>query len=150
MRPNRLPLIDLFYEKRYSHTRMTNPDFVLLAQAMGVHAIRCHSAEELPAKMKEFLEYDGSRPVLMDCQVEKNEHVFPMVSTFFPVVLYSVLISLDSPGGCWQGPPRAVATSHSQNKTKSIVLRRHSRTLWLSSTLLNCTIYHRLLEGAGL
>ena len=58
---------------------MVNPDFVLLAQAMGVHAIRCHSAEELPAKMKEFLEYDGTRPVLMECLVDKNEHVFPMV-----------------------------------------------------------------------
>ncbi|PPQ75096.1 hypothetical protein CVT26_011908 [Gymnopilus dilepis] len=70
---------DLFYDKRYSHTKMTNPDFVLLARSMGVHAIRCHTAEELPAKMKEFLEYDGSRPVLMECLVEKNEHVFPMV-----------------------------------------------------------------------
>lgn len=58
---------------------MTNPDFVLLAKAMGVHAIRCTSSEELPAKMKEFLEYDGSRPIVMECVVEKNEHVFPMV-----------------------------------------------------------------------
>ncbi|KAH7929619.1 acetolactate synthase [Leucogyrophana mollusca] len=70
---------DLFYEARYSHTRMTNPDFVLLAQSMGVHAIRCHSAAELPAKMKEFLEYNGSKPVLMECLVERNEHVYPMV-----------------------------------------------------------------------
>lgn len=74
-----LPFTDLFYDARYSHTKMTNPDFVRLAQAMGVHAIRCTSAEELPAKMKEFLEYDNSRPVLMECVVEKNEHVFPMV-----------------------------------------------------------------------
>jgi len=70
---------DLFYEKRYSHTAMTNPDFIKLAEAMGVKAIRVHSAAELPAKMKEFLEYDNSRPVLMECLVEKNEHVFPMV-----------------------------------------------------------------------
>ncbi|KAK0239469.1 thiamine diphosphate-binding protein [Armillaria nabsnona] len=70
---------DLFYDARYSHTRMTNPDFVLLGRAMGVHSIRCHTAAELPAKMKEFLEYDGSRPVLMECLVERNEHVFPMV-----------------------------------------------------------------------
>jgi acetolactate synthase-1/2/3 large subunit len=59
---------------------MTNPDFILLAQAMGVHAIRCETVEELPAKMKEFLEYRGDRPVLMECLVETNEHVFPMVS----------------------------------------------------------------------
>jgi len=70
---------DLFYDSRYSQTRMTNPDFVLLARAMGVHAIRCSSVAELPAKMKEFLEYDGSKPVLMECIVERNEHVYPMV-----------------------------------------------------------------------
>lgn len=70
---------DLFYSQRYSHTAMVNPDFVKLAQAMGVHAIRCHNSDELPAKMKEFLEYDNNKPVLMECLVEKNEHVFPMV-----------------------------------------------------------------------
>lgn len=58
---------------------MKNPDFVLLAKAMGVHAIRAETVEELPAKMKEFIEYDGSRPVLLECKVEANEHVFPMV-----------------------------------------------------------------------
>jgi len=70
---------DLFYDHRYSHTRMTNPDFVLLAKAMGVHAIRVSSASELPEKIKEFLEYDGNRPVLLECVVAPNEHVFPMV-----------------------------------------------------------------------
>ena len=70
---------DLFYDARYSHTRMTNPDFIMLAKSMGVHAIRVSNAQELPEKMKEFLEYDNSRPVLMECLVEKNEHVFPMV-----------------------------------------------------------------------
>ncbi|KAG5221023.1 Acetolactate synthase [Salix suchowensis] len=39
-----------------------------------------YNCDELPAKMKEFLEYDGSKPVLMECLVEKDEHVFPMVS----------------------------------------------------------------------
>ena len=76
--------LDLFYDARYSHTQMTNPDFSLLAQAMGVHAIRCETLEELPAKMKEFLEYRGDKPVLMECLVETNEHVFPMVWSFFP------------------------------------------------------------------
>ncbi|EJU00796.1 acetolactate synthase [Dacryopinax primogenitus] len=70
---------DLFYDARYSHTRMHNPDFVKLAQAMGVHAIRCTSMEDLPAKMKEFMAYDNSKPVLLECVVERNEHVFPMV-----------------------------------------------------------------------
>jgi acetolactate synthase-1/2/3 large subunit len=70
---------DLFYDNRYSHTRMTNPDFVKLAESMGAKALRCATAEELPAKMKEFLEYDGSRPIVMECLVNKSEHVYPMV-----------------------------------------------------------------------
>ena len=50
---------------------MSNPDFVTLAKSMGVHAIRCDNAADLPAKMKEFMEYDNSRPVLLDaCIIE--------------------------------------------------------------------------------
>jgi acetolactate synthase I/II/III large subunit len=59
---------------------MINPDFVKLAEAMGVKAIRCHTAAELPEKMKEFLEYDNDKPILMECIVEKNELVYPTVS----------------------------------------------------------------------
>ncbi|KAI0247764.1 thiamine diphosphate-binding protein [Lactifluus subvellereus] len=71
---------DLFYGGRYSHARTTNPDFVLLAKAMGAHGIRASNAGELPEKMKEFLEYDGNKPVLLECVVESDEHVFPMVA----------------------------------------------------------------------
>ncbi|KAL8293641.1 hypothetical protein RQP46_000342 [Phenoliferia psychrophenolica] len=71
---------DLFYDKRYSHTKMTNPDFVALAKAMRVHAIRCDSVEDLPAKMKEFMEYDNSLPILFDARTVQNEHVYPMVA----------------------------------------------------------------------
>ncbi|KAI0693348.1 acetolactate synthase [Cytidiella melzeri] len=70
---------DLFYDQRYAHTRMVNPDFIKLAQSMNVHAIRCTSAEELPAKMKELLEYPNNKPVLLECLVSPSEHVFPMV-----------------------------------------------------------------------
>ncbi|PWN48258.1 putative acetolactate synthase [Violaceomyces palustris] len=68
---------DLFYEKRYSHTEMHNPDFIKLAESMGVKAIRCDNAADLPAKMKEFIEYDNNKPVLFEARVTKNEHVYP-------------------------------------------------------------------------
>ena len=58
---------------------MTNPDFIALAKAMRVHAIRVTSAEELPAKMAEFLAYPNDKPVLLECVVARNEHVFHMV-----------------------------------------------------------------------
>ncbi|CAD6573666.1 MAG: Acetolactate synthase, mitochondrial [Tremellales sp. Tagirdzhanova-0007] len=69
---------DLFYEKRYSHTRMHNPDFVKLSESMGAKALRCTKLADLPAMMKEFLEYDGTRPIVMECVVS-SEHVYPMV-----------------------------------------------------------------------
>lgn len=59
---------------------MKNPNFVKLSEAMGVKALRCASVADLPAKMKEFLEYDNNKPIVMECVVEKGEHVFPMVS----------------------------------------------------------------------
>lgn len=69
---------DLFYENRYSHTRMHNPDFIKLSESMGCKALRVTNMDELPAKMKEFLEYDNTRPIVMECIVS-SEHVYPMV-----------------------------------------------------------------------
>ncbi len=45
---------------------------------MGCKALRVSNIDELPAKMKEFLEYDGTRPIVMECLVS-SEHVYPMV-----------------------------------------------------------------------
>ena len=68
---------DLFYDKRYSHTEMHNPNFVDLANAMNCKGFRCTKKEDLPAVMKAFLEHDG--PAVLDALVEKHEHVYPMV-----------------------------------------------------------------------
>ena len=68
---------DLFYAERYSHTEMSNPDFVKLAEAMHCTGVRCDSHDDLPAKMDEFLSADG--PTVGDFFVEKHEHVYPMV-----------------------------------------------------------------------
>ena len=58
---------------------MTNPNFVKLAEAMGVKALRVETAADLPAKMAEFMEYDNSKPILLECRVHTDEHVYPMV-----------------------------------------------------------------------
>ena len=52
---------------------MHNPDFVKLAEAMGVKGIYCDNLNDLPAKMDEFMRHDG--PVLFDARVVKTEHV---------------------------------------------------------------------------
>ncbi len=68
---------DLFYEERYSHTEMHNPDFVKLVEAMNVKALRCTKKEDLPGIIAELLAHDG--PAVLDCLVEKHEHVYPMM-----------------------------------------------------------------------
>uniref|UniRef100_A0A7S0H0M9 Acetolactate synthase n=1 Tax=Amorphochlora amoebiformis TaxID=1561963 RepID=A0A7S0H0M9_9EUKA len=68
---------DLFYDERYSATRMTNPDFVKMAESFHCKGIRCRTQEELPELMKEFLAHDG--PVVFEVLVDKREHVYPMV-----------------------------------------------------------------------
>ncbi|KAJ8100938.1 thiamine diphosphate-binding protein [Lipomyces tetrasporus] len=67
----------LFYEDRYAHTHQQNPDFVKLADAMGVKAIRASEPEELESKLQEMLDYNG--PVLLEVIVDKKVPVLPMV-----------------------------------------------------------------------
>lgn len=67
----------LFYEHRYSHTHQSNPDFMKLADAMGIKGIRITEQEELVGGVKEFLDYTG--PVLLEVMVEKKVPVLPMV-----------------------------------------------------------------------
>ena len=71
---------ELFHENRYSHTDLTdtNPDFVKLAEANHVVGLRASTPEELDEAIeKAWTISDG--PVLIECQVEKEEMVFPMV-----------------------------------------------------------------------
>jgi len=69
---------DLFYEERYSHTKMYNPEFDKVAEAMGCRGMKASTPEELDSVIDEFINYrDG--PILLDARVCKKEHVYPMV-----------------------------------------------------------------------
>ncbi len=69
---------ELFYDKRYSHTDINNgPDFIKLAEAFGVKAIRVLKPEEVIPALQEAKNTNG--PVLIDFVVEAEENVFPMV-----------------------------------------------------------------------
>jgi acetolactate synthase-1/2/3 large subunit len=63
---------------------MHNPDFVALAKAMGLEAITCDNLEDLPAKMKYFMEYRNDRPIFFEAKVVRNEHVYPVRRTSKP------------------------------------------------------------------
>ncbi|KAJ2149494.1 Acetolactate synthase, mitochondrial [Coemansia sp. RSA 564] len=67
---------DLFYDKRHSHTPMRNPDFVKLAEAMGVRGMKVTNLNDLPQAIDEFLREPG--PVMLEAVVDAGEHVYPM------------------------------------------------------------------------
>jgi acetolactate synthase-1/2/3 large subunit len=67
----------LFYERRYSATQMTAPDFVKLAEAYGAVGLRATKPEEVEPVIREAL--NTPRPVIMDFKVEPEECVMPMV-----------------------------------------------------------------------
>ncbi|KAJ2549630.1 Acetolactate synthase, mitochondrial [Coemansia sp. RSA 1933] len=67
---------DLFYDKRHSHTPMRNPDFVKLAEAMGVRGMKVTNLNDLPQAIEEFLREPG--PVMLEAVVDAAEHVYPM------------------------------------------------------------------------
>jgi acetolactate synthase-1/2/3 large subunit len=71
---------ELFHDNRYSHTDLsdTNPDFVKLAEANHCVGIRVTSPGEMDAALEKAWAIND-RPVLIECQVEKEEMVFPMV-----------------------------------------------------------------------
>ena len=71
---------ELFKEKRYSFVDLThNPDFVKIAEAYGIKSERLKTKEDLKTKLKNLILSDEG--VVIDCIVEKEENVFPMVPT---------------------------------------------------------------------
>lgn len=70
---------DLFYEKRYSATVLDDGvDFVKLAEAMGADAYRVTDREGFKAALKAA--FASKRPVVIDCIVDSDDKVWPMVA----------------------------------------------------------------------
>ncbi len=86
---------ELFYGKRYSATCLRTgalnpdkvkkpkecseytPDFVKLAEAYGATGMRVAKNEDVKNAIKKALKIDG--PVIVDCIIDSEENVFPMV-----------------------------------------------------------------------
>ncbi len=69
----------LYYGERYSYTVLNdNVDYVKVAEAMGAKAFRVTSKEEFEPALRQAIELNI--PCLIDCQIEKDDKVFPMVS----------------------------------------------------------------------
>jgi acetolactate synthase-1/2/3 large subunit len=68
---------ELFYKNNLSAVRMYQPDFVKLAEAYGVRALRVTDKAQVQSSIDLALSHPG--PVLIDFQVEEYENTFPMV-----------------------------------------------------------------------
>jgi acetolactate synthase-1/2/3 large subunit len=68
---------ELFENRRYSGTPLSGPDFVLLAEAYGLRAMRVQSTEHVDDAIAEAWAYPGC--VVVDFRVEQEANVFPIV-----------------------------------------------------------------------
>ena len=69
----------LFYGKRYSYTVLNDKvDFVKIAEGMGAKAIRVTKKEEVEPAIREAIA--AKCPVVLDCMIDCDDKVFPMVS----------------------------------------------------------------------
>lgn len=67
----------LNYGKRYSCTKMVNPDYVQIASAYGIKARRVSDRNELEDAIREMFTTDG--PFLLETICEEEENVLPMI-----------------------------------------------------------------------
>ena len=69
---------ELFYGRRYVATPLSSPDFVKVAEAYGISALRVKNREEVVPAIEQAMAERG--PFLIDFVVEPEENVYPMVS----------------------------------------------------------------------
>jgi acetolactate synthase-1/2/3 large subunit len=67
----------LFFDKRYASTEMTNPDFVTIAKGYYLNAKRVSKREELSAAVEEMIASKDA--YFLEVCVEKEDNVFPMI-----------------------------------------------------------------------
>jgi acetolactate synthase-1/2/3 large subunit len=70
---------ELFWDNRYSHVDMGQvPDFVKLADAYGIPAVRLTEKATLVDDLRAAIEAPG--PMLVDVRVTREENVYPMIA----------------------------------------------------------------------
>ena len=68
---------ELFYKDNYVAVALSQPDFVKLADAYGIKALRISERDQVDGAINEANSHPG--PVLIDFQVEAEGNVWPMV-----------------------------------------------------------------------
>lgn len=69
---------EIFNDKRYSFVDLTyNPDFIKIGEAYGIKTVKIESKEDLKNKLEGLIKSDEG--VVINCIVEKEENVYPMI-----------------------------------------------------------------------
>ena len=69
---------ELFYNKRYSKSYLSNPDYATVARAMGAVGQTCERRADVPKVIKAMLA--EKKPCVVDFRIEREENVWPMVA----------------------------------------------------------------------
>ncbi|MFP3153086.1 biosynthetic-type acetolactate synthase large subunit [Lachnospiraceae bacterium ZAX-1] len=76
----------LFYEHHYSATVLNDVvDFVKLAEAMGAVGYRATTRKEFNEAFQKAQDRQGKRPVVIDCMIDRDDKVWPMVAPGAPI-----------------------------------------------------------------
>ena len=70
---------ELFFDKRYSETHISSPDFTQIAKAYGMEGQRISERAKLKDALTTMLDHKGS--YLLEVMVGKEDNVFPMIPT---------------------------------------------------------------------
>lgn len=68
---------ELFFDRRYASTVMTNPDFVKIAEGYHIKSRRVTERTDLKAAVQEMIA--SKDPYFLEVKVEKEDNVFPMI-----------------------------------------------------------------------
>ncbi|MFT0715508.1 biosynthetic-type acetolactate synthase large subunit [Flagellimonas lutimaris] len=68
---------ELFFDRRYASTVMTNPDFVKIAEGYHIQSRRVSERTDLQEAVQEMMA--SKDPYFLEVKVEKEDNVFPMI-----------------------------------------------------------------------
>lgn len=70
-------LQDLYYNSRYYFGELQNPDFVKIASAYNIPAVRITKKSELSDAVAQMFNTQGA--FFLEATVEKNDNVYPVI-----------------------------------------------------------------------
>ena len=69
----------LFFDKRYASTELTNPDFLAIAKGYFINGKSISKRKDLKSSVEEMIA--SKKPYFLEVKVEKEDNVFPMIPT---------------------------------------------------------------------